>query len=109
MVDRNNEGIYITGCKLHISESILSNELMVLPSRNHEESGKDYCVACVVPCNAKGVTFLGTAGAAGGGHPMIVFDNVFVPEERVFMAGEWQYSRLMATSFARYHRLTAAT
>jgi 4-hydroxybutyryl-CoA dehydratase/vinylacetyl-CoA-Delta-isomerase len=27
----------------------------------------------------------------------------------VFMAGEWQFSRLMATSFARYHRLTAAT
>ena len=109
IVDRNNEGIWITGCKLHISESILSNELIVLPSRNHDESGKDYCVACAVPCNAKGVVFLGTAGARGGGHPMIVFDNVFVPWERVFMAGEWQFSRTMATSFARYHRLTAAT
>jgi 4-hydroxybutyryl-CoA dehydratase/vinylacetyl-CoA-Delta-isomerase len=40
---------------------------------------------------------------------MIVFDNVFVPWERVFLAGEWQFSRLYATSFARYHRLTAAT
>lgn len=109
IVDRNNEGIYITGCKLHISESILSNELMVLPSRNHNETGKDYCVACAVPCNAKGVIFIATGGAAGGGHPMIIFDNVFVPWERVFMAGEWQFSRMMATSFARYHRLTAAT
>ncbi len=109
IVDRNNEGIYITGCKLHISGSILSNELMVLPSRNHDESGKDYCVACAVPCNAKGVLFMGSANSPSGGHPMIIFDNCFVPWERVFMAGEWQFSRLMATSFARYHRLTAAT
>ena len=109
IVDRNNEGIWITGCKLHISESILSNEVMVLPSRNHDEGGKDYCVACAVPCNAKGLLFIASGGQAGGGHPMVIFDNVFVPLERVFMAGEWQFSRTMATSFARYHRLTAAT
>jgi len=109
IVDRNNEGIWIVGCKLHISDSIISNELLVLPSRNHNETGKDYAVACAVPCGAKGVTFLATAGADDGGHPMIIFDNVFVPWERVFLAGEWQFSRLYATSFARYHRLTAAT
>ena len=39
-------------------ESILANELLVLPSRNHNETGKDYAVACAVPCNAEGVTFL---------------------------------------------------
>ncbi|MBL7175769.1 MAG: hypothetical protein ISS66_08090 [Desulfobacteraceae bacterium] len=109
IVDRNNEGIHIVGCKLHISDSILSNELIVLPSRNHNETGKDYAVACAVPCGAKGVKFLATAGSQNGGHPMIVFDNVFVPWDRVFLAGEWQFSRLYATSFARYHRLTAAT
>ena len=109
IVDRKKDGIVITGCKLHISDSIIATELMVLPSRNHNETGKDYAVACAVPCNAKGVTFLATGGAAGGGHPMIIFDEVFVPWERVFLAGEWQFSREIATSFARYHRLTAAT
>jgi 4-hydroxybutyryl-CoA dehydratase/vinylacetyl-CoA-Delta-isomerase len=111
IVDKKNDGIYVTGCKLHISESIMTNVLVCLPSRNHEESEKDYAVACAVPANSKGVTFLATDSelARGGGHPMIIFDNVFVPNERVFMAGEWQFSRLMATSFARYHRLTAAT
>ena len=109
IVDRNNEGIWIEGCKLHISDAIIANELMVLPSRNHNESGKDYAVACAVPCGAKGVTFLATGGSFNGGHPMIIFENVFVPMERVFLAGEWQFSRLAATSFARYHRLTAAT
>jgi len=109
IVDRNNEGIIITGCKLHISQAIISNELILLPSRNHNETGKDYAVACAVPCNAKGVTFMATGGSYGGGHPMIIFDEVFVPWERVFLAGEWQFTREVATSFARYHRLTAAT
>jgi len=111
IVDRNKDGIFVTGCKLHISESILANWLMCLPSRNHDETGKDYSVACAVPCNAKGLTFIATDSelARGGGHPMIIFDNVFVPNEHVFLNGEWQFSRLFATSFARYHRLTAAT
>jgi 4-hydroxybutyryl-CoA dehydratase/vinylacetyl-CoA-Delta-isomerase len=109
IVDRKKDGIVITGCKLHITAAAIATELLVLPSRNHNESGKDYAVACAVPCNAKGVTFLCSAGATGGGHPMIIFEEVFVPWERVFMAGEWQFSREIATSFARYHRLTAAT
>jgi len=109
IVDRKKDGIVITGCKLHITAAAIATELIVLPSRNHNESGKDYAVACAVPCNAKGVTFLCSAGSASGGHPMIIFDEVFVPWERVFMAGEWQFSREIATSFARYHRLTAAT
>ncbi len=111
IVDRKKDGIVINGCKLHISHSIFSNELVVLPSRNHDESSKDYAVSCAVSCGTKGVKFIGTdsAIAGGGGHPMIIFDNVFVPNERVFLAGEWKFSRLYATSFARYHRLTAAT
>ncbi|MGA3084554.1 MAG: 4-hydroxyphenylacetate 3-hydroxylase N-terminal domain-containing protein [Thermodesulfobacteriota bacterium] len=109
VVDKNKEGITIVGCKLHISDSILSNELILVPSRNHNEAGKDYAVSCAVPCGAKGVSFLASAGTANGGHPMIIFDNVFVPWERVFLCGEWQFSRVYATSFARYHRLTAAT
>lgn len=113
IVERTKDGIVISGCKLHISDSILANWLMCLPSRNQDETGKDYAVACAVPCNAKGLTFIATdselAWGGGGGHPMIIFDRVFVPNERVFLNGEWQFSRLFATSFARYHRLSAAT
>jgi 4-hydroxybutyryl-CoA dehydratase / vinylacetyl-CoA-Delta-isomerase len=109
IVDKKKDGIVINGCKLHISGAGITNELMVLPSRNHDEPGKDYAVACAVPCNAKGVSFLCTGNSSGSGHPMIIFDEVFVPWERVFLAGEWQFSREIATSFARYHRLTAAT
>ena len=40
---------------------------------------------------------------------MIIFDDVFVPWERVFMCGEWQYSMLLAYTFATYHRFTAVS
>ena len=108
IVDRNSDGIVINGCKVHISRSITSNEMLVMPSRNHNESGKDYALSCAVSCNAKGVTFIATGGdfQEAGGHPMVIFDNVFVPNERVFLAGEWQFSRLVTTSFARYHRFS---
>jgi 4-hydroxybutyryl-CoA dehydratase/vinylacetyl-CoA-Delta-isomerase len=112
IVDRQKDGIVIRGAKVHISTSHISNELVVLPSRNHPEAGKDYALSCAVSCNMPGVKFLTTdplITGGGGGHPLIVFDDVFVPKERVFLEGQWQFSRLYATAFARYHRLTAAT
>ena len=111
IVDRNSDGIVIRGAKVHITDAIYANWLVVLPSRNFDEPAKDYAVACAVPCNAKGVIFIGTMSDMGqpGAHPMIIFDDVFVPWDKVFLAGEWQFSREVATSFARYHRLTAAT
>ncbi|RIV17058.1 hypothetical protein D2Q93_16330 [Alicyclobacillaceae bacterium I2511] len=39
---------------------------------------------------------------------IVIFDNVFVPYERVFMQGEWEFAGLLAASFANYHRFTAA-
>lgn len=102
IVDRTSNGIVINGCKVHIGRAIWANELLCLPSRNHEEPGKDYALVCAVPCNAKGVTLLGQQEM--GHASTIIFDNVFVPNERVFMAGEWQFSKQVTWSFARYHR-----
>jgi aromatic ring hydroxylase len=35
---------------------------------------------------------------------MVIFDNVFVPKERVFMCGEWEFGRRIALLFADSHR-----
>ena len=40
---------------------------------------------------------------------MIIFDDVFVPWDRVFMCGEWQYSMMLVYNFAYLHRHTAAS
>ncbi len=85
------------------------------------EDEADYAVSFAIPANTKGVTFICRSGrGAWSDHEfhadrpvrelteaMIVFDNVFVPWERVFMCGEWQYSMLLAYTFATFHRFTA--
>jgi aromatic ring hydroxylase len=38
---------------------------------------------------------------------LTVFDDVFVPNERVFLAGEWQFAGPLALTFVEFHRFTA--
>jgi len=125
VVDRNKEGIKVRGAKIHISATPCANEALVLPCRAHGEEDKDYALAFATPLKAKGITLLAvepvtrTYGEeAKWDYPranflqpsecMIVFDDVFVPWEKVFMCGEWQFSRDLAYAFASYHRLFGA-
>ena len=107
MVKKSDEGVVITGAKAHISHAPAANEIVVLPCRAMGKNDADYAVACAVPANAEGLKMIGNAG--DGTHPVLVFDNVFVPMDRVFMAGEWEYAHHMPYSFATYHRLSADT
>ncbi len=121
VVDQNKDGIIVKGAKIHITGAPAANEILVVPTRQMREKEAEYSVAFAVPANAEGVTFICRPGRGERspaefpqGRPvrglveaMIVFDNVFVPWERVFMCGEWQYSMLLAYTFATYHRFTA--
>jgi 4-hydroxybutyryl-CoA dehydratase / vinylacetyl-CoA-Delta-isomerase len=122
VVEKQRDGIIVRGAKVHISASPCANELLCSPCRTHGEADKDYALAFAVPCNAPGVKMLAvepvsrTYDAEGRfDYPktsrtqptecLIVFDDVFVPWERVFMCGEWQFSRTLAYAFGSYHRL----
>ncbi|MBW1708648.1 MAG: hypothetical protein JRF41_01025 [Deltaproteobacteria bacterium] len=123
VVDRQKDGIYVRGAKMHISATPTANELIVSPCRGHREEDKDYAVVFATPINAKGITLLtsppyysetgeeaewnwpASGRYAGVSECMIVFDDVFVPWNRVFMCGEWQYSRDQAWMFGVFHRL----
>lgn len=107
IVDRSDEGIVIRGAKAHISHAPAVNEIVVLPCRAMSRNDAEYAVACAVPANAKGLKMIGNAG--DGFHPLVVFDDVFVPTERVFLSGEWEYAHQMPYGFATYHRLSADT
>jgi len=124
IVDERSDGIVIRGAKAHISLSPLANEMVVLPCRNMLESDRDYAVACAVPCNAKGVTFISTEPEVREldnflDYPitssiyledaLVIFDDVFVPNERVFLKGEWQFAGDMTYMFANFHRLSSDT
>jgi 4-hydroxybutyryl-CoA dehydratase/vinylacetyl-CoA-Delta-isomerase len=123
VVDRNKDGIVVKGAKIHITGAAVANELLIVPTRQMREDEADYAVAFAVPANAPGITFICRPGRGertpaefpsarpvrGLVEAMIIFDNVFVPWERVFMCGEWEHSMLMAYTFATYHRFTAVS
>jgi len=125
IVDRNNKGIVVRGAKINISGAYASHEIVVLPQAAHFEGEEDYAVAFATPVDAEGITFvcqytpysaerdlaedleeLGNPVFGQRETSMVVFDNVFVPWERVFHCGEYPYSVKLVTRFARTHRMT---
>ena len=124
IVDEGSDGIVVRGAKAHISCSALANEIIVLPCRAMREEDKDYAVAFAVPANAKGITLIPsepeiTEPGNFFDYPfstsiyindaMVIFDDVFIPNERVFMKREWPFAGDMAYMFANFHRLSAET
>ncbi len=122
IVDENKDGIVIRGAKAHISFAAACHEMMVLPCRAMTEADKDYAVSCGVSMNTKGITIISPApeiphakkgdfdhplGGGIGGDAVVVFDDVFVPNERVFLKGEWEFSAMQTYMFSNFHRMTA--
>lgn len=123
VVEKNKDGIVVRGAKMHISATPTANELIVSPCRAHREEDKDYAVVFATPINAKGIKLLTSPPLyaeigeeaewnwpvsgrnRGVSECLIVFDDVFVPWNRVFMCGEWQFSRDQAWMFGVFHRL----
>ncbi len=123
IVKRRKDGIVIRGAKAHTTAAPQANEIFLLPTRAMTEADANYALACAVPANAKGVTLL-CRPMPGPEHAVFdfpvsrthietesltVFDDVFVPNERVFMAGEWQFAGALANTFATFHRHTAVS
>jgi 4-hydroxybutyryl-CoA dehydratase/vinylacetyl-CoA-Delta-isomerase len=122
VVDRNKDGIIVRGAKAHISLAPCANEMICIPCRRHREEDKDYAVTFACPVNAKGITMISCDDETMDfdnefDHPfsasimfadsIVSFDDVFIPNERVFMDGEWKYSGDMAYAFGNSHRLFA--
>lgn len=121
IVDRRSDGIVVRGAKVHTSVTPNANELFVIPTRNLTQADKDYAVAFCVPLNTPGLKMI--ASPYGGrhessfthpvsaGHKMMetltIFEDVFVPNDRVFMNGEWQFAGPLAKTFVEFHRFTA--
>jgi 4-hydroxybutyryl-CoA dehydratase / vinylacetyl-CoA-Delta-isomerase len=119
IVGRRSDGAVINGAKLHITAAATAHELIVMPTKAMKVGEEDWAVACAVPLNAPGVTVVNTTYAprktdedywpASSRHNspegFILFDNVFVPNERVFLAGEIEHSATFAHSLGLWERL----
>lgn len=122
IVGRKPGGIVIRGAKTHITGAVNSHEILVMPTLGLPPEGADYAVTCAVPIDAPGLTVVfgrqtndsrkeepdpfdyGTAFGVVGGESTLIFEDVFVPDERVFMAGEGEFAGALVEQFASWHR-----
>jgi 4-hydroxybutyryl-CoA dehydratase/vinylacetyl-CoA-Delta-isomerase len=119
VVERRDDGIVIRGAKLHISAASMGHELMTIPTKSMKAGEDDYSVACMVPVNAPGVKIINTTYAprhedtrdfpiSSRHHTpegFVIFDDVFVPTERVFLAGHPEFAGVFAHSLGLWERL----
>lgn len=123
VVEKRSDGIVIRGAKAHQSGSVFAHELIIMPTLAMREADKDYAISCAVPADADGIIYIvgrqtndsrklegskidvGNFEYSVAGHEaLVIFDNVFVPWNRVFMCGEWEFSSILVERFASYHR-----
>jgi 4-hydroxybutyryl-CoA dehydratase / vinylacetyl-CoA-Delta-isomerase len=123
IVEERTDGIVVRGAKVHTSVLTNTDEVIVLPTRAMKPEDKAYAVAFAIPAATKGLKLL--ASAYGGfkkdpfdfpisaKHKMMetltVFDDVFVPWDRVFMCGETEAAGFLALTFVKFHRFTAVS
>jgi 4-hydroxybutyryl-CoA dehydratase/vinylacetyl-CoA-Delta-isomerase len=119
IVDKGKDGIVVRGAKLHISAASLIHELVVMPTKGMRPEEADYAVSFSIPVNAPGVKIINKSFAPPGelnafDYPLsakhncpegfVIFDDVFVPWDRVFLAGETQLASRLAQSLGLWER-----
>jgi 4-hydroxybutyryl-CoA dehydratase / vinylacetyl-CoA-Delta-isomerase len=123
VVDRKPSGVVVRGAKIHTSVSTNTNEVIVLPTRAMRAEDQAYAVSFALPINTPGLKLIASPHGSSRKDPfehpisarhkmmetLTVFDDVFVPEERLFLDGETDFAGLLALTFVRYHRFTAVS
>ncbi|MDL2237416.1 4-hydroxybutyryl-CoA dehydratase [Christensenellaceae bacterium OttesenSCG-928-K19] len=121
VVERRPDGVVVNGAKAHLTGITNAHEVIVLPTMAMKPGDEDYTIAFAVPLDTPGITMIvgrqscdtrkmenteidvGNA-CYGGVEALTIFDHVFVPNERIFMDGETDFSGMMVERFAGYHR-----
>jgi 4-hydroxybutyryl-CoA dehydratase/vinylacetyl-CoA-Delta-isomerase len=122
IVEHRDDGIVVRGAKAHTSVSVNANELIVVPTRAMGPDDANYAVSFAIPVDTPGLTlvaspYLSPDDKNEDEHPIsagrkmpessTLFDDVFVPAERVFLAGENEHAGDLARGFVEFHRFTA--
>jgi 4-hydroxybutyryl-CoA dehydratase/vinylacetyl-CoA-Delta-isomerase len=125
VVEKKSDGIVVRGAKINISGAFVSHEMIVLPQAAKKKDEADYALAFAIPADTEGLIYICQYSPYSAeresvediyelGNPlfgqretsMVVFDNVFVPWDRVFHFGETDYSGKLVERFAKTHRMT---
>jgi 4-hydroxybutyryl-CoA dehydratase/vinylacetyl-CoA-Delta-isomerase len=109
----------IRGAKMHITAGAFGHDLIVMPTKSMKPGEEDYAIACAVPVGSPGVVVTNTTYHPRAGDPrdypasirasmpdsVVIFDDVFVPTERVFLDGQAAQAAVFAHSLGLWERL----
>ena len=120
--ERREDGIVVRGAKVHQTGSINSHWHIVMPTQAMREEDADYAVSFACPSDAEGLFMIYGRQSCdtrkleegadvdlgnkqfGGQEALVVFDDVFIPNEYVFLAGEYEFAGMLVERFAGFHR-----
>jgi len=121
VVETNDKGMYVSGAKAHQTGCINSHWIILMPTVRLTEKDKDWAFVGVIPADAKGVTYIygrqscdtrsmedgdidsGNAKYAGQ-EALMILERVFIPWDKVFMHGEYEFASTLIERFTCYHR-----
>ena len=120
VVEKRDDGIVVRGAKAQICGVAAANEIMIMPGSAYGEEDADWCVAFAIPRDIQGLTIVEARHPSdmrdfeeGFDNPVrkggitqeyLLFEDVFVPGERIFMCGEWKYTRNNIMYFINSYR-----
>jgi 4-hydroxybutyryl-CoA dehydratase/vinylacetyl-CoA-Delta-isomerase len=122
VVERRADGVVVCGAKAHQTGIVNSHEVLVMPTISMREGDEDYAISFAVPTDAEGIYMIYGRQSCdtrkleegadidlgnrryGGHEALVVFDHVFVPNDRIFLNGETDCAGMLVERFAGYHR-----
>ena len=125
IVEDMPDGIVVRGAKAHQTGAVNSHEIIVMPTISMKEEDRDYAVSFAMPSDADGITYIMGRQSCdsrklegetidrgnmlfGGHEALVIFEDVFVPRDRVFMCREHEFTGKLVEDFAAYHRQSYA-
>ena len=120
-IEQMQDGIVVLVAKMHQTGALNSHQILVMPTQTMREEDRDYAVAFSVPADDPSILYIYGRQASdtrklegsdidvgnsqyGGVELLVVFDDVFIPNENIYMNGESEFATVMVERFAGYHR-----
>jgi len=122
VVERRKDGVVVRGAKAHQTGIVNSHEIIVMPTVAMKAGEEDFAIAFAIESDAKGILMIYGRQSCdtrkleegadidlgnkhfGGHEALVIFDDVFVPNDRIFLNGEVDFAGMLVERFASYHR-----
>lgn len=122
VVERRPDGVVVRGAKAHQTGIVNSHEVIVMPTISLKPEDKDWAISFAIPTDAEGIFMIYGRQSCdtrkleegadidignknyGGHEALVIFEDVFVPNNRIFLNGETEFAGVLVERFAGYHR-----